>query len=134
MNGKKWWLNCMYFNLLMHVKMMGKLLEKRVESIGKFLSVTVQLALLLLAIDLFRVEEIHGFLKILPLIFFGFIIHACLPYRFRLPFFFLLTIAAIKILFGFYNGVWLVGIGLGLIAICHLPFPGIIQKNKHLKI
>lgn len=45
----------MNFNLLMHVKMMGKLLEKRVESTGKFLSVTAQLALLLFAIDLFRV-------------------------------------------------------------------------------
>ena len=45
----------------------------------------------------------------------------CCRLRYRLPFFLLLSLAGIVLVLGFGNGVWLVGIGLVLIGICHLP-------------
>ena len=48
---------------------------------GKFVLVAAQLALVLLAIRLFQVENGFGFQNILPLIFGGFVVHAWLPER-----------------------------------------------------
>jgi hypothetical protein len=55
------------------------------------------------------------------LTFYGFLIHYLLPTHYRLPFFLLLSLGAIAGIFGFVNSIWLIGIGLGLIGICHLP-------------
>jgi alginate O-acetyltransferase complex protein AlgI len=89
-------------------------------SLGRFLAITAQLALLLGMIDRYKIEELSGFLFILPLIFVGFTIHACLPFRYRLPFFLLLSLTAITVVLQ-KHGIGLIVLGLGLIGICHLP-------------
>ena len=55
------------------------------------------------------------------LTFYGFLIHYFLPSHYRLPFFLFISLAAIAGILGFVNSIWLIGIGLGLIGICHLP-------------
>jgi len=89
--------------------------------ISKFLSVAVQLGLLVLVIGQFRLENQAFYSNIMLLTFYSFLIHYFLPFRYRLPFFLLLSLAAIAGILGFVNGAWLIGIGLGLIGICHLP-------------
>ena len=89
--------------------------------ISKFLSIAVQLGLLVLVIRLFRLENQAFYHNLMLLTFYGFLVHYFLPSHYRLPFFLLLSLAAIAGILGFVNGVWLIGIGLGLIGICHLP-------------
>ena len=96
----------------------------RIKAEGfRFLVVAVQLALVMYAIRIYELEDGFGFQTILPLIFGGFLVHAWLPMKWRLPFFVGLTLAAIWLLFGWIAGSWLIGIGLALIGICHLPIP-----------
>jgi len=80
----------------------------------------VQLALVLLLFRQFQIES-AAFLRLSVLAFAGFAIHAVLPLSYRLPFFVLLSLVGIGLVMGVENGMWLVGIGLVLIAICHLP-------------
>jgi hypothetical protein len=89
--------------------------------ISKFLSIVVQLGLLVLVIRLFHLENQAFYESFMLLTFCGFLVHYFLPSQYRLPFFLLLSLAAIVGILGFGNGVWLIGIGLGLIGICHLP-------------
>lgn len=89
----------------------------------KFLTITIQLALVTLLIHEFRIEAVSGLHQITGIIFFGFIVHAWLSPRYRLPFFLLLSMLAIEAVFGAVNAAWLIGIGLGLIGLCHLPVP-----------
>jgi hypothetical protein len=51
----------------------------------------------------------------------GFTVHYFLPLKRRLPFFVLLSLAGIVMILGFVQAAWLIGIGLGLIGICHPP-------------
>jgi len=88
--------------------------------IRHFLIVAVQLALVLLLFRQFQIES-AAFLQLSLLTFAGFAIHAFLPLAYRFPFFALLSVAGIGLVLGIGNGAWLVGIGLVLIAICHLP-------------
>jgi D-alanyl-lipoteichoic acid acyltransferase DltB (MBOAT superfamily) len=89
-------------------------------SIQGLLIICAQLALLLLLFRQFQIES-AAFLRLAMLAFGGFIVHALLPLRLRPPFFVLLSLAGIGIVLGFVNGAWLVGIGLVLIGICHIP-------------
>src|SRR3546814_9440238 len=45
-----------------------------------------------------------------------------LPQRFRLPFCAGLSVVAVLFVFGLADGAWLLGFGLLLLGICHLPF------------
>ena len=89
--------------------------------ISKFLSIVVQLGLLLFVVRLFRLENQAFYHNLMLLTFYGFLIHYFLPSHYRLPFFLLLSLATIAGILGFVNSIWLIGIGLGLITICHLP-------------
>lgn len=89
--------------------------------IGKFLTIVVQLALLVLLAGQLHLENQAFYHNIMLLTFYGFLIHYFLPAHYRLPFFLLLSLVAIGGILGFANGVWLIGIGLALIGICHLP-------------
>jgi D-alanyl-lipoteichoic acid acyltransferase DltB (MBOAT superfamily) len=89
----------------------------------RFALIAGQLGLVLFALYLFRIEESVGFVKILPLIFGGFILHAGMPLSLRRPFFLLISLAAIGVVFGFLYGGILIALGLGVIAMCHLPIP-----------
>ncbi len=91
------------------------------EQVGRFLLVSVQLGLLLYAIHLFKIEENQGFYVILLPIFVGFVIHAWLPRAWRLPFFVLLTGITLFIYFDALSAAMLLGAGLLLIGIAHLP-------------
>ncbi len=89
--------------------------------VSKFLSVAVQLGLLVVVVRLFRLENQALYHNIMLVTFYGFVIHYLLPSHYRLPFFLLISLAAFAGILGFVNGLWLIGIGLGLIGICHLP-------------
>jgi hypothetical protein len=89
--------------------------------LGKFLIVAVQLGLLVLVVRLFRLENQAFYHNLMLLTFFGFLIHYFLPSHYRLPFFIFISLAAIAGILGFVNSIWLIGIGLVLIGICHLP-------------
>jgi D-alanyl-lipoteichoic acid acyltransferase DltB (MBOAT superfamily) len=81
-----------------------------------------QLALLTLIIRQFQIES-NAFIRVALLAFVGFAVHALLPLRYRLPFFLLLSLSAIAMVFGAEQTAWLVGLGLVLIGLCHLPVP-----------
>jgi hypothetical protein len=89
--------------------------------ISKFLSTVVQLGLLVFVVRLFHLENQAFYHNLMLLTFYGFLIHYLLPSRYRLPFFLLVSLAAIAGILGFVNSLWLIGIGLGLVGICHLP-------------
>lgn len=89
--------------------------------VGKFLSLVVQLGLLVAVAQFFHLENQAFYHNLMLLTFFGFAIHYFLPSQYRLPFFLLLSLAAIAGILGLVNSVWLIGIGLSLIGICHLP-------------
>lgn len=91
-------------------------------TLAEYVLIGIQLALLALVIRQFQIES-RAFLRLVLLAFGGFAVHALLPLRYRLPFFLLLSVAGIGIIFGPLTGAWLVGIGLVLIAMCHLPLP-----------
>jgi hypothetical protein len=90
------------------------------ERIGRFLLLTLQLGLAIVVVYQFQIES-RAFLHLLILTFFGFAIHYYLPLAWRLPFFLVLSLAGIALVFGFAQGAWLIGLGLALIGIVHLP-------------
>ena len=89
--------------------------------VAPFLAISAQLGVLLVLLRLFQIEPATGLLRILPLVFVGFVVHAGLPMRWRLPFFVLLSIGAVGIVLGPVGGAVLVLLGLLLLGICHLP-------------
>jgi hypothetical protein len=90
--------------------------------LAKFAGLALQLGLLVLVARQFELENQALYAHILPLVFYGFLIHYFLPQRYRLTFFIALSLVAFLGILGFGNGLYLVGAGLVLIAICHLPF------------
>ncbi len=90
--------------------------------LGKFLIIVLELALIALLVRTYRVEEHSGLLRALPLILGGFVVHAWLPKKWRLPFFVGLSFVAIGLAIGMNHGLLLILLGLGVIGICHLPF------------
>jgi D-alanyl-lipoteichoic acid acyltransferase DltB (MBOAT superfamily) len=88
----------------------------------RYLLIVTQLALLTLLLRQFQVES-AAFLRLALLTFAGFTLHALLPLRHRLPFFLALSLAGMGVVMGVANALWIVGIGLVLIGICHLPIP-----------
>jgi hypothetical protein len=90
------------------------------RSWGPFLAVLVQFLLIVQLIVAFHLESVT-FSRVMWLAFGGFLIHHLLPMRFRMPFFAMLSvIATVAVLRPVLGGV-LLGIGLGLLGICHLP-------------
>lgn len=89
----------------------------------KLLTLIFQLAVVIYSIRIFNVEDASALHIIIPIIFGGFIVHSILSPQLRLPFFVFLSFAAIIAVFSWVNGFWLIGIGLGLIGLCHLPIP-----------
>src|SRR3546814_731427 len=69
----------------------------------------------------FEIEN-NAFREVAVLDFAGFAVHYLLPQRFRLPFFAGLSVVAVLFVFGLADGAWLLGFGLLLLGICHLPF------------
>ena len=88
--------------------------------LGPFLFVAAEVALVVLVVRQFQVES-AAFLRITLLAFAGFIVHAWLPLTWRMPCFALLSLSAIGLVLGPRESAWLVGVGLLLIGVCHLP-------------
>jgi D-alanyl-lipoteichoic acid acyltransferase DltB (MBOAT superfamily) len=88
--------------------------------LGPFLIVAAEVTLVVLVVRQFQVES-TAFLRIMLLAFAGFVVHAWLPLPWRMPFFALLSLGAIGLVLGPREGAWLVGVGLLLIGVCHLP-------------
>ena len=88
--------------------------------IKSYVLILVQLGLLALLLRQFQIES-AAFIRLALLAFCGFAVHALLPMRYRLPFFVALSLAGIVLVLDVVNSVWIVGIGLVLIGICHLP-------------
>jgi hypothetical protein len=84
-----------------------------------FVSLAFQLAAVLAVAIQYRIEAERGFALLSGVIFFGFLVHAWLPARFRLQFLLVLTVIAAVVLLG-PNAIWLLLVGLGLFAICNL--------------
>lgn len=82
--------------------------------------VTLQLAVTLLLLRQFQIES-AAFRLLAQFAFAGFVIHALLPLRLRLPFFCTLSLASIPLVFGWVNAAWMVAIGAVLMGTCHLP-------------
>jgi D-alanyl-lipoteichoic acid acyltransferase DltB (MBOAT superfamily) len=80
----------------------------------------VQLALLALVIRQFDIES-TAFLHICVLAFAGAVLQSVLPMSWRLPAFAALSLGGIGLVYGATQSAWLVGFGLVLIGICHLP-------------
>lgn len=91
------------------------------RDVTRFLAVTLQLGLVCLVIHRFQLENpsLHETLTIL--VVGGFVVHYFLPASYRLAFFVALSLAAIVAILGLSGAAWLVGVGLVLIGICHLP-------------
>lgn len=101
--------------------------EDRVDSrqdvdLARFVALLVPLALIVLVVFRYQLEN-QAFLQIVMLAVGGFLVHYFLPYRYRLRFFLFLSLGGIAFILGPELGAWLVGIGLVLIGICHLPIP-----------
>lgn len=90
-------------------------------SLAKFIGITVQLGLLGLAMYQFELENRALTHYIMPLTLGGFVVHHFLPKQYRLTFFLLLSLAGCLLIFGLVNGAWLIGLGLALVGLCHLP-------------
>jgi len=67
--------------------------------------------------------ENKAFLYLAALSLSGFAVHYFLPLPYRLPFFLALSLGSIGFLLGPIPAAWLIGLGLALIGICHLPVP-----------
>lgn len=111
----------------------GASIEHKRVTVGQFLIVSVQLGLLLLVIRQFQIES-NAFLRIVLLTFLGFVVHCFLPLRYRLPFFVVLSLAGVALIFGPLSGAWLIGLGLLLIGICHLPVAFAVRAGLLLLI
>ncbi|MFT5084435.1 MAG: hypothetical protein ACI9Y1_002490 [Lentisphaeria bacterium] len=67
--------------------------------------------------------ENRTFMMSLVIACIGFPLHHVLPKQLKLPFFVFLSFAAIVIALGFYNALWLIGLGSLFIVLAHLPVP-----------
>jgi hypothetical protein len=93
------------------------------------LAIILQLYLLLRLIRVLNLES-AAFQNVLRLAAMGFLVHHFLPLRWKMPFFSALSLGGIAVVFGgsvaglgsgLANAGWIIGIGLALIGICHLP-------------
>ncbi len=98
----------------------------------RFLAILVQLGLFVVVLYLYDLES-RAFLHLGIAVFFGFAVHYFLPLRFRRPFFAALSLFCLATVFGFQlerwsaaglaAAAWIIGLGLGIVGLCHLPVP-----------
>jgi len=115
----------------------------RAVKLSAFLAILVQFGLIVALVDQWQLEGL-ALARLMQLAFVGFVIHHLLPQRWRLSFFAVLSVVTTMIIVGQIGpktwvgwltgktslqnllshlapGLTLVGIGLGLIGLCHLP-------------
>jgi alginate O-acetyltransferase complex protein AlgI len=117
--------------------------QQHIAEVAQFLALVAQFGLVVLLVQYWQLES-QPLTRLMWLAFAGFVIHHLLPLRFRLPFFAMLSLLAVitgvghlgpnvlmawlsgriplnGFLYHLFPGLTLIGIGLGLIGICHLP-------------
>src|SRR5688572_18585873 len=107
----------------MHTTTSRQSTDRDLRAIGLVL---IQLVLALFVIRQFQIES-RTFFQVMVLGTVAFVVHALLPLRFRLPFFAAVSLASILLALGLRDGVWLILLGLVLIAISRLPVRVIIR-------
>ena len=65
--------------------------------------------------------EGDAFQRVFLLVLVGFVVNLWLPLAYRRPFFVLLSLAGAVVVFGPADAAWLIGCGLLLIGLCHIP-------------
>jgi D-alanyl-lipoteichoic acid acyltransferase DltB (MBOAT superfamily) len=91
-------------------------------SVREYLLVVVQLALLVVLVWQFHLEERRRLLACVSLAAGGFAIHALLPHRARLAAFLLLSVGSVMLVLGPLQAGKALGVGGVLIAVTFLPF------------
>jgi alginate O-acetyltransferase complex protein AlgI len=91
-----------------------------VQPSKQVVGILAQLVVLLAVVERFQIEN-QAFLRLATLTVAGFSIHYFLPLRHRLPFFVALSLAGITMVLGLQQSLWLIGLGLAVIGISHLP-------------
>jgi len=90
-------------------------------SIRPYLEIVFGLAAIVAAVYFLHLEESLKLIRVLSVAAGGFLLYAILPLKFRLPFLFGLTIAAMLALLGVKEGLILTGFSLALFGIINLP-------------
>jgi hypothetical protein len=88
--------------------------------VARLAAVALQFGLLVLVVRAFELES-KAFLRLMVLAWAGFVVHHLLPARFRMVFFAALSLAGIAVVLGPANAAGLVGVGMLLIGLAHLP-------------
>src|SRR5215211_6917915 len=88
----------------------------------KYAAILLQLVLLAVVIKRYNLES-PAFFRITLLAVGGFAVHYFLPLAYRMPFFLALSLAGIVMVMGPSPAAWLIVLGVGLIALCHVPLP-----------
>jgi len=105
------------------VARLGEAFEARVVAAAGVAGLVLQVALLVAAIRLFRLESPAFYDRLAPLVLVGFVGHHLLPRRWRLTGFVALSLGGVVAVFGWTAGAWLVGLGLAVIGLARLPLP-----------
>ncbi len=87
----------------------------------RFGLVLLQVGLLWWLIGRYAVEDNLGVIQLMPVLFFGFLIHSLLPQKLRIHFFVLLGIAGAFALLNAWQALTLLGLATLLFGICNLP-------------
>jgi len=88
----------------------------------RLLAVAVELGLLSAIVHRFQIGS-YSLSGLFVLAVVGFVLNSLLPLRFRLACFVLVSLSGLLLVLGPENAAWLIGIGLVLIGLCHLPLP-----------
>lgn len=92
-------------------------------SLAEFVPIFIELLAITLAIWYLGLEQISGFTNLLPVIVLGFVLHSFLPIKYRPVFFLVLSWIGILIVVPPPHGLVILGIGLIIFLICHVPIP-----------
>jgi len=86
------------------------------------MAVAAQLAMACLVVWLYEIEG-PAFLRVFLLAAGGFLVNLWLLPSWRMPFFVLLSLAGVFLVFEPADGAWLIAAGLALVGLCHAPGP-----------
>ena len=89
-------------------------------AVAQYSLLLTQLALAALVVWIYAIEG-TTFFRVFVLASVGFAINLALPLQHRLPFFVGLSLVGAVAVFGAVDAAWMVGCGLVLVSICHLP-------------
>lgn len=94
----------------------------RRRSLGRFFLILLHVGLLILLIQQYQLES-RAFLRVIKIALAGFAVHYFLPGRWKLPWFAALSLVATIVALGVPAGGLLIGAGVCLIGLCHVPLP-----------